>query len=70
MPHQGHKRARFADINRWRSERGGLLWDRGPSMVGRSFEEDLALFERQVREEAGEGTGSTAALVPAATPSA
>jgi hypothetical protein len=70
MPHQGHERARIADISRWKSERGGLFWGRGPSVVGGSFEEDLALFERQVREEAGEGTGSTAALVTAATPSA
>ncbi len=70
MLHEGHEKARGANVSRWKSERGGLLWDRGPSLVGRSFEEDLALFERQVREEAGEGTGSTAALVPAATPSA
>lgn len=70
MLHQGHEGARIADIGRWKSERGGLLWGRGPYVVGRSFEEDLALFERQVREEAGVRTGSTAAPVPAATPSA
>jgi hypothetical protein len=70
MLHEGHERARGANVSRWKSERGGLLWDRSPSVAGRSFEEDLALFERQVREEAGQENGRTVALSPPAAPSA
>lgn len=41
---------------------------RGPGSLpgGRSFQEDLALFERQAREEAGERAGRLAGLPPAA----
>jgi hypothetical protein len=68
MLHQGAEKTQFTNVRRWKSERGWLLRDRGPSVVGRTFDEDLALFERQVSEEAGEeagrlaGPGSTAAL--------
>ena len=51
MSHQGQN-TRGTNVGRWKSRRGGLFRGRGPSEVGRSFEEDLALFERQVREEA------------------
>ncbi len=70
MLHEGHERTRGANVSRWKSERGGLLWGRGPSVAGRSFEEDLALFERQVREEAGQKNGRSAALFPPAALSA
>ncbi len=53
MLHEGQEKARISNVSRWKFERGGLPWGRGPSVVGRSFEEDLALFERQVSEEAG-----------------
>ena len=70
MLHEGHESARGANVSRWKAERGGLLWGRGPSVAGRSFEEDLALFERQVREEAGQKNGRSAALFPHAALSA
>lgn len=66
MFHQGQKTP-DTNVGRWGSERGGLFRGRGPSVAGRSFEEDLALFERQVREEADERAGRPAGLVsPAA----
>ena len=64
MLHEGHQRTRGANVSRWKSERGGLLWGRGPSVAGRSFEEDLALFEQQVREEAGQRNGQHRDPVP------
>jgi hypothetical protein len=70
MLHEGHEKARGANVSRWKAERGGLPWGCGPSVGGRSFEEDLALFERQVREEAGQKNGRSAALVPPAALSA
>lgn len=63
MLHQDGEKTQVTNIGRWKSERGGLLRGRGPSVVGRSFEEDLALFERQAREEAGERAGLPADLV-------
>lgn len=68
MLHQGPKKARVTNINRWKSKRGWLLRDRTPSVAGRTFDEDLALFERQVSDEADEkarrlaGPGSAAKL--------
>ena len=62
MFHQGQKTP-DTNVGRWKSERGGPLRGRGPSVAGRSFEEDLALFERQAREEAGERAGRPAGLV-------
>nr|MBA3794522.1 hypothetical protein [Rubrobacter sp.] len=47
MLHQDGEKTQVTNVGRWKSERGGLLRGRGPSVVGRSFEEDLALFERQ-----------------------
>ena len=47
MLHEGRERARGANVGQWKVRRGGLPWGRGPSVAGRSFEEDLALFERQ-----------------------
>lgn len=54
MLQQGQEKARITNIDRWKSGRGGLLRGRDPFGAGRSFKEDLALFERQAREEAGE----------------
>lgn len=53
MLQQGQKTSRVTNISRWKSERGRLLRDRAPFVAGRTFDEDLALFERQVSEEAG-----------------
>lgn len=63
MLHQDGEKTQVTNVGRWKSERGGLLRGRGPSVVGHSFEEDLALFERQAREEAGERAGLPADLV-------
>ena len=57
MLHQGQEKSRVANLSRWKSERNALLWGRRPSVVGSTFEEDLALFGRQVREETGEEIG-------------
>ena len=54
MMHRGQEKARVTSVHRWKAERGGIFRGRGPSVVGRSFREDLALFERQVRGEAEE----------------
>ncbi len=62
MLHEAHEKARSANVSRRKAERGGLPWGLGPSTGGRTFEEDLALFERQVREEAGQKNGRPAAL--------
>lgn len=70
MLHQDQEKTRIANLSRWKSERGRLLRGQGPSVIGRSFEEDLALFERQVFEEAGGKGGRLAALVSPAAPSA
>ncbi len=70
MLHQEQEKTRVANLSRWKSERGALPWGRGPLVAGRSFEEDLALFERQVREEAGERAGRPAGLKPPAKLSA
>ena len=70
MSHEDHEKAQVANTSRWKFERGGLPWGRGPSVAGRSFEEDLALFERQVSEEAGEKSASNAAPVSTAVLSA
>ena len=70
MLHQDGEKTQFTNVGRWKSERGGLLRDRVPSVVGRSFEEDLALFERQAREEAGERAGLPAGPVSRETLSA
>lgn len=69
MLHQGQK-TQSTNVSRWKSERGWLLRGRGLSVGGRSFEEDLAHFERQVREEAGEKNGRPTALVSTAALSA
>ncbi len=63
MLHQDGEKTQVTNIGRWKSERGGLLRGRGPSVVGRSFEEDLALFERQAREEVEESARLPAGLV-------
>ena len=63
MLHQDGEKTQVTNIGRWKSERGGLLRGRGPSVVGRSFEEDLALFERQAREEVEESARFPAGLV-------
>ena len=63
MLHQSPEKTQATNVRRWKAERGGLLWSRAPSVIGNSFDEDLALFERQVREEAGEGDGCPAGLV-------
>ncbi len=70
MLHQDQEKTQITNVSRWKSERGGLLRGHGPSVIGRSFEEDLALFERQVREESGERTGRLTGLVSPAAPSA
>ena len=70
MSYQGQEKARFPKVSRWKFERGGLPWGRGPSVGGRSFEEDLALFERQVSEEAGGKDALDAAPVSTAALSA
>ena len=70
MLHEGHEKARGANVSRWKAKHGGLPWGLGPSTGGRTFEEDLALFERQVREEAGQENGRTVALSPPAALSA
>ena len=70
MLHEGRERARGANVGQRKAGRGGLPWDRGPSVAGRSFEEDLALFERQAREEAGQRSGRSAAPLPPAALSA
>jgi hypothetical protein len=70
MLHEGHEKAKISTISRWKAERGGLPWGLSPSTGGRTFEEDLALFERQVREEAGQKNGRSAALCPPAALSA
>lgn len=57
MLQQGFEEKRATNISRWKAERGGILRGCGPSLAGRSFDEDLALFERQVREEAGRLAG-------------
>lgn len=66
MLHQGQEKTRATNVSRWKSGRGGLLRGRVPSVVGSSFEEDLELFERQVREEAGERSDRPTGLVPPA----
>ena len=38
-------------MKRWGLGRAPLRWSAGSSPAGRKFEEDLALFERQVEEE-------------------
>lgn len=70
MLHESYERARSANVSRWKAERGGLPWGLGTSTGGRAFEEDLALFERQVREEAGQKSGRSAAPFPPAALSA
>ena len=54
MSYRGSGKTQATSIMRRKPGRGGAL--RGPGSLpgGRSFEEDLALFERQAREEAGE----------------
>jgi hypothetical protein len=66
MSHQGQEKTRITNLSRWKSERGALLRDRRPPVVGRSFEEDLALFGRQVREEAGKENGGSELPFPTA----
>lgn len=66
MSQQGQKTPRVTNISRWKSERGRLLRDRVPSVAGRTFEEDLALFERQVSEEAGRLTSPASSAAPSA----
>ncbi len=66
MSHQGQERSRIANLSRWKTERGALLRGRRPSVVGSTFEEDLALFGRQVREETGGKDAPGAAPVSAA----
>ncbi len=70
MSHRSSEGAQATGIMRRRPGRGSAL--RGPGSLpgGRSFEEDLALFERQAREEAGQKNGSSAALFPPAALSA
>ena len=70
MPHEGREKARSANVSRWKAERGGLPWGLGPFVGGRSFEEDLALFEQQVSEEAGGKDALDAAPVSTAALSA
>lgn len=70
MLHQGQEKAQPTNIGRWKSGRGWLLRDRVPSVARRTFEEDLALFERQVGEEADERAGGLAGLASSAASSA
>lgn len=70
MLHQAKKKAGVTNIGRWKSERGWLLRGRDPSLAGRTFDEDLALFERQVSEEADERAGRLAGLASSAALSA
>ena len=39
-------------MQRWGAGRSALRWGAGAAGAKRTFEDDLALFERQVREEA------------------
>ena len=54
MSYRGSEKTQATSIMLRRLGHGGAL--RGPGSLpgGRSFEEELALFERQAREEAGE----------------
>ncbi len=62
MPHRGSKKTRGSIIMSRKPGRRSVLRDPGSIPGGRSFEEDLALFERQAREEAGERAGRLAGL--------
>lgn len=46
------KETGIAAIRRWKAGRAAPRWDAVPPGAG-TFAEDLALFERQVRDEAG-----------------
>ena len=70
MFHQGREKTQTTSVRRWKAERGGLLRDRVLSTTENTFAEDLALFERQVREEAGERAGRLAGLASHPAPSA
>lgn len=69
MLHRGQEGARETNVGRWKPGRGGLLRGCGAPVAGRSFEEDLALFERQVREERAGRAGRPAGVVSCATTS-
>lgn len=51
MLHRGFVEAESSGIRGWGAQRSQLRRGSGPSMVKRTFDEDLALFERQVRDE-------------------
>jgi len=60
MSHRGSEKTQVANVVRRKLGRGSVLRDPVSLPGGRSFQEDLALFERQVREEAGERAGRLA----------
>ena len=64
------EKTQAAGITRRKPGRGGALRGPGPLPGGRSFEEELALFERQAREEAGERVARLAARAAGAALSA
>lgn len=51
MLHQGFVGSVHSGIRRWDTERARFSWGSNSSAVKRTFDEDLALFERQVRDE-------------------
>lgn len=63
-----HKReTRTAAMRRWKTGRDGPRWGagfRGPD----TFAEDLALFEQQVRDEAGQRNGPRTRPAPSVPP--
>ena len=61
------KETGIAAIRRWKAGRAAPRWDAGPSGTG-TFAEDLALFERQVRDEAGLRVGASGRKPPTSVP--
>ncbi len=51
MAEQAQVRNATSAMQRWSAGRSPLLWNAGTPGAKWTFEDDLALFERQVREE-------------------
>ena len=52
MAEQSQVRKATSAMQRWSAGRGPLRWSAGAAGAKWTFEDDLALFERQVRAEA------------------
>lgn len=52
MTERAQSRTRNSVMQRWSAGRTPLRWDAASSPARRTFEDDLALFERQVENEA------------------